>query len=99
MSAIEWMLRVAGRNGLTPPLRDFAIALDKHSTFAKLTQSDAHHFAAVIVGDHLHHDNPAESLQHRLRTILSGQDSLTWEDPQSVYQAFAIAAQVAAINR
>jgi hypothetical protein len=99
LSAVEWMLRVAGREGLTVPQRDFAIALDKQSAFARLTQSDAHSVTAAIAADLLDHDEPAEALQRRLRTLLTGGTGATWEDPQAVYQTLAIAVQIAAINR
>lgn len=99
LSAVEWMLRVAGREGLTGPQRDFAIEMDKHSAFAGLTQSDAHAMTAAIAADLCDRDGPAEALQRRLRSLLSGEQSVTWEDSQAVYHTLAIAVQIASINR
>lgn len=99
LSAVEWMLRVAGPEGLTASQRDFAIALDKHAAFAKLTQSDAHVVTAAIAADLVDREGLAEALQRRLRALLSGEEGVTWEDSQAVYQTLAIAVQIAAINR
>ncbi len=99
LSAVEWLLRVTGADGFTAGIRDFALALDKHSAFSGLGQSDAALVATAIAVDLIHHEDPADSLRQRMRALLSGEDGVAWDDAHAVYQALAIAAQVPRVLR
>lgn len=95
LSAIEWMVRVAGPQRFTPALRDFAIAMDQQGAYAELTASDAHDLTTAILGDFVVHDDPAGALRARQRALLCGEDGITWDDPHAVYRTLLIAAKIA----
>lgn len=96
LSAVEWLLRSIGAQGFTSRVRDFAIALDKHGAFSQLSPSDAVLVATALAIALTDCKDPGESLRHRMRALLCGEDGVDWNDAHAVYQTYAIAAQLAA---